>query len=78
MLFDTLGVNEKPFGQMVMPKQTIKSGSHFIFNGKVVSSDNGVLEMWASHFENLRKSSAEPHYKEGFKEYIDEEVKYIL
>ena len=51
--------------------------SHFILNGGVVSSDNDIMEMWASHFENLGKPSAEPHY-DGFKEYIDGEVKHIL
>ena len=34
--------------------------------------------MWASHFENLGKPSAEPHYDESFKEYIDGKVKHIL
>ena len=34
--------------------------------------------MWASHFENLGKPSAELHYNEGFKENIDGEVKHML
>ena len=29
-------------------------------------------------FENLGKPSAESHYDEGFKEYIDGKVKHIL
>ena len=63
---------------MIKPKRTIRSGSHVILNDRVVSSDNDILEMWASHFENLTKPSAEPHYDEGFKEYIDGDVKYIF
>ena len=63
---------------MVKPKRAIRSGSHFILNSRVVSSDNDILKMWASHFENLSKPSADPHYDEGFKEYIDGEVKHIL
>ena len=43
MVCDTLGANEKQFWQMVKPKQTIKSGSHFILNGKVVTFVNPVL-----------------------------------
>ena len=78
MLVDTLGVIEKQFWQMIKPKRTIRSGSDFILNGRVVSSDNDILEMWVSHFENLGKPSAEPHYDEGFKECIDGEVKHIL
>ena len=78
MLCDTLGVNENQFWQMIKPKRTIISGSHFILNGSVLSSDNDILEMWASHFEKLGKPSAEPHYDEGFKEYIDGKVRHIL
>ena len=73
---DTPGVNEKQFWQMIKPKRTIRSGSHFILSGRILSSDNDILEMWASHFENFGKPSAEPHYDEGFKEYIDGKVKH--
>ena len=51
---------------MIKPKRTIRSGSHFILNSRVLSSDSDILEMWASHFENLSKPSAEPHYDAGF------------
>ena len=78
MLCDTLGVNEKQFWQMIKPKRTIRSGSHFILNGRVLSPDIDTLGMWVSHFENLGKPSAEPHYDEDFKEYIDGKVKHIL
>ena len=60
MLCDTLGVNEKQFWQMIKPKQTIRSGSHFILIGRVLRSDIDILDMWASHFENLGKPSTEP------------------
>ena len=62
---------------MIKPKLTIRSGSHFILNGRVLSSDIDILDMWASHFENVGKHSAEPHYDEDFKEYIDGKVKHI-
>ena len=75
---DTLGVNEKQFWQMIKPKRTVRSGSHLILNGRLLSSDTDILEMWASHFENLGISSAEPHYDEDFKGYIDGKVKHIL
>ena len=78
MLCDTLGVNEKQFWRMIKPKRTIRSGPHFILNGRVLSSDIDILDMWASHFENLGKPSAEPPYDEEFKEYIDGKVKHIL
>ena len=78
MLCDTLGVNEKQFWQIIKPKQKIRSRSHSIHNGRVLSSDSDILEMWTSHFENLCKPSAEPHYDEGFKEYIDGEAKSRL
>ena len=78
MLCDTLGVNEKQFWQMIKPKRTIRSGSHFILNGRVLSSDIDILDIWVSHFENLGKPSTEPHYDEDFKEYIDGKVKHIL
>ena len=74
----TLGVNEKQFWQMIKPKRTIRSGSHFILNDRVLSSDIDILDMWAGHFENLGKPSTEPHYDEDFKEYTDEKVKHIL
>ena len=71
MLCDTLGVNEKQCSiwQMIKPtcKRTIRNGSHFILNGRVLSSDIDILDMWVSHFENLGKPSAEPHYDEDFK-----------
>ena len=63
---------------MIKPERTIRSGSYFILNGRVLSSGNDILEMWASHFGNLGKPSAEPHYDKGFKEYIDGKVKHIL
>ena len=78
MLCDTLGVNEKQFWQMIKPKQTIRSGSHFILNGRVLSTDIDILDMWDSHFKNLGKPSTEPHYDEDFKEYIDGKVKHII
>ena len=78
MLCDTLGVNEKQLWQMIKPKRTIRSGSHFILNGRVLSSDIDILDMWYSHFENLGKPSTEPHYDENFKEYIDGKVKHII
>ena len=78
MLCDTLGVNEKQFWQMIKPKRTIRSGSHFIINCRVLGSDIDILDMWASHFETLDKPSAEPHYDEDLKEYIEGKVKHIL
>ena len=45
MLCDTLGVGEKQLWQMIKPKQTIRSGSHFILNGRVLSSDIDILDM---------------------------------
>ena len=66
------------FCKCIWPKRTIRSGSHFILNGRVLSSDIDILDMWASHFENLGKPSTEPHYDEDFKEYIDGKVKHIL
>ena len=63
---------------MIKHKRTIRSGSHFILNGRVLSSDIDILDMWASHFENLGKPSTEPHYDEDFKEYMDGKVKHIL
>ena len=60
MLCDTLGVNAKQFWQMIKPKRTIRIGSHFIVNGRVLSSDIDILDMWASRFENLGKLSTEP------------------
>ena len=78
MLCDTFHVNEKKFWEMIKPKRTIRSGSQFILNGRVVSSDNDILEMWAIHLENLGKLSAESYYDEDFKEYIDGKVKHIL
>ena len=78
MLCDTLGVNEKQFWQMIKPKRTIRSGSHFILNCRVLSSDTDILHMWVSHFEIFGKPSAEPHYDEDFKEYIDGKIKHIL
>ena len=74
MLCDTLGVNEKQFWQTIKPKRTIRSGSHFIFNDRVSSSDIDILDMLASHFGNLGKPSTEPHYDEDFKEYIEGKV----
>ena len=74
----TLGVNEKQFWRMMKPKRTIRSGSHFILNCRVLSSDIDILDIWASHFETLGKLSAEPHYDEDFKEYIYGKVKHIL
>ena len=50
MLCDTLGVDEKQFWQMIKPKRTIRSGSHFILNGRVLSSDIDILYMWDIHF----------------------------
>ena len=50
MLCDTLGVDEKQFWQMIKPKRTIRSGSHFILNGRVLSSDIDILDMWDIHF----------------------------
>ena len=61
MLSNTLHVNDKRFWEMIKPKQTIRSGSQFILNGRVVSSDNDIMEMWASHLENLGEPSAESH-----------------
>ena len=78
MLCDTHSVNEKQFWQMIKSKRTIRSGSHFILNGRVLSSDIDILDMWDSHFENLGKPSTEPHYDEDFKEYIDGKVKHII
>ena len=45
MLCDTFGVNEKRFWQMIKPERTIRSGSHSILKGRVLSSDIDILDM---------------------------------
>ena len=44
-------------------------------NGEIISDDTKILDMWREHFENLGKPSEHQNFDDGFKSFVESQVK---
>ena len=71
-------VDEKLFWQMLKGSRAQRKTTCFLENDKLINTNPETLDMWASHFSALGKSTIHPCFNEEFRQHIELSVKQTL